>query len=66
MYSSQSIDTMNYNATWNHCISKPETSKSNSYVLYPTGDADLNGRKYVALPCEINVSSSVKQKYNII
>ena len=66
MYSSQSIDAMNYSATWRHCISMPETSKTDSYTLYPTGDADLNGRKYVALPKECIITSFIKQKYNII
>jgi hypothetical protein len=66
MYSSQSIDSMNYSTTWNCCISKPEKSISDSYVLYPTGEADLNGRKYVALPKECTITSVIKQKYNLM
>lgn len=66
MYSSQRIYSMYCTSTWRHCISMPETSKTDSYTLYPTGDADLNGRKYVALPKECIITSFIKQKYNII
>ena len=43
-------------------IHKLDTTKT--YQLYPTGDADLNGRKYVALskpPTEED-----KKKYNLM
>ncbi len=43
-------------------IHKLDTTKT--YQLYPTGDADLNGRKYVALskpPTE-----EEKKKYNLL
>lgn len=43
-------------------VNKLDTTKT--YQLYPTGDADLNGRKYVALsnpPTE-----EEKKKYNLM
>jgi hypothetical protein len=35
------------------------------YILYATGDADLSGRKYIALPANIPLNQSDKIKYNI-
>ena len=42
-------------------VHKLDTSKT--YQLYATGDADLNGRKYVALS---NPTEEEKKKYNLI
>lgn len=66
MYSSASISSMNYSRTWNHCITIPEKTTQDSYKLYATGDADLNGRKYVALPASKVITSEVKRAYNIM
>ena len=41
-------------------------SKTDNYVLYATGNADLNGRKYVALPVETIIDDSIKKKYNLM
>tara|TARA_B100001996_G_C18342455_1_gene470693 strand:- start:375 stop:599 length:225 start_codon:yes stop_codon:yes gene_type:complete len=44
---------------------KPE--KEQTYVLYATGYADMNGRNYIALPsdCDRN-DPEIKKKYNLI
>lgn len=41
--------------------------KDQKYVLHATNDATLNGRKYVALPSDVNVSDpEVKKKFNLL
>ncbi len=66
MYSSASLSSMNYSRTWNHCITIPEKSTQDTYKLHATGDADLNGRKYVALPASMVITPEVKRAYNIM
>lgn len=70
-YTSNMIETMNYDNTWNHCILKDKDlsnkNKEELYELHPTGYCDLNGRKYIALPKNINVNDvNIKKKYNLI
>ena len=36
------------------------------YELHPTGDADLNGRTYVALPIGTRLSDEVRRRHNLI
>ena len=68
-YTLSTIETMNYTSTWNHCI-KFSKSKSKSDILYelhPTGECDLNGRKYIALPKNTNINDpNIRKKYNLI
>ena len=66
MYSSTSLSSINYGRTWNHCITIAEKSTQDSYKLHATGDADLNGRKYVALPASKVITPEVKRAYNIM
>lgn len=42
--------------------SKPDTK----YVLYPTGNCDMNGRNYVALPKDLQITAAVKRQYNLL
>jgi hypothetical protein len=49
-----------YGSGW---IRIPET-KEKELVLYPTGDATISGRIYIALPK--NITDADKIKYNII
>ena len=68
-YTSEILTSMNYGTLWNNCITVPKDIKNNSDVweLHATGDCDLNGRKYVALPPGTNTKDSeIKAKYNLM
>ena len=68
-YSRERLNTMNYGALWNQGIIIPENikNKSDEWQLHATGDADLNGRKYVALPPGTNTKDpNIIKKYNLI
>ena len=73
-YTSNSISSMNSTNLWRNSIKKPDTYvKKNAwdseplYNLHPTGDCDLDGRKYVALPVGTDTSDPiVREKYNLI
>ena len=36
------------------------------YKLYPTGESDLNGRKYIALPENMVITNDVIKKFNLL
>ncbi len=67
-YTKQQLTSMNSSYTWRNTIFIPNDvqSKSSLYSIYPTGYADLNGRKYVALPADTQLTHHIKEKYNII
>ena len=67
-YTKDKIISMNASYPWNNTIYMPNNvqTKSSLYCIYPTGYADLNGRKYVALPADIKLTHDIKEKYNII
>lgn len=43
----------------------PVSPRKSDYQLMPTGDADMNGRKYVAVPTSTKLTDKLKQKLNI-
>ena len=67
-YTDGQIQSLNCSFPWNGTLSRPaaETSKTGLYELHATGDADLNGRKYVALPSGTKLTSDVKKQYNLM
>ena len=80
-FTSYSITSMNGSSTWRNSISisgLPETTKSNKsnktnwsseplYNLYATGDSDLDGHKYVALPVGTDTNDPrIRREYNLI
>ena len=67
-YTEMDITRMNSSYPWNGTLSYDESNKSKSglYEYHATGDADLNGRKYIALPKGIKLTEEVKQKYNLM
>ena len=69
-YTANEIDTLNNTPTWIRTPIKIEEKKENKeqkYVLHSTGDADMNGRKYIALPSKCDVSDpTIKRKYNLM
>lgn len=69
IYSKTMLTQMNYGGgCWQNCITQDNsnTSKTDSYVLHATGNADLDGRKYIALPLGTKIDDSIKQKYNLM
>ncbi len=68
-YTREALTSMNYGTLWNHGITVPKDIKNNSGVweLHATGDCDLDGRKYVALPPGTNTKDpEIKAKYNLM
>lgn len=49
-----------------HIKTKPGSNQDTEYVLYPTGNCDLNGRDYVALPKDLRITDAVKRQYNLM
>lgn len=68
VYTSSQISSMNNSYPWNGTLSCTDDHKSTSglYELHATGDADLNGRKYIALPKETKITEEVRRKYNLM
>jgi len=69
-YSLEQIKIMNLSYPWSNCI-KPtpddfKTSSTGRYILHATGDADLNGRKYIPLPVGTEITPEIKCKYNLM
>ena len=54
-------ESVKYNS---YVINMSQLEPTKQYQLYPTGDSDLNGRKYVALPSK-PTPEEIK-KYNIM
>jgi hypothetical protein len=68
-YTDGQINGMRYNDTWRgplHSGGDSSKNKSGLWELHATGDADLNGRKYVALPAGVKITEATKQKYNLM
>ena len=66
IYSKTMLDKMNYGGgCWQNCITQDDSniSKTDRYVLHATGDADLNDRKYIALPLGTKINDNINQKY---
>ena len=67
IYDEQGINSISKTNNWYKCLDRPVESKQNKYKLYATGDCDLSGRKYVALPIEVNINDpDIRYKYNLI
>lgn len=67
-YTSQQVNNLSNSSIWKNSIKNvPSVSKNNTskYTLYATGDADLNGRKYISLPSNKVLTDYEKRKYNI-
>lgn len=52
-----------YGGGW---ITNIHTLADKTYKLHPTGNCTLNGRDYVALPANKNLTAEEKRRYNII
>ena len=61
------IRMLNASDPWKHSIRIEGETSTGEYRLYATGYADVSGRKYVALPTNIDPkNASVRQKYNLL
>lgn len=57
---------MNKTPTWNQCIIKIDNLADTQLAkLYPTGNAGLCGRIYIALPADLVLTYKIKEQYNI-
>ncbi len=67
-YTHNDIASMNASNIWRNCIMIDNSKSSNHslYELHATGDADLDGRKYVSLPKGTVITEEIRIKYNII
>ena len=71
-YSSSCLEQMNYKYPWKGCIVDNKNYFSDAYKnpntkweLHSTGDADLNGRKYVKIPIGTEITDEMKQDLNL-
>ena len=69
-YTNREISDLNNTQTWYQKpieIKSDKKDKNEKYILHATGDADMNGRKYIALPYNCDTSNqAIKQKYNLL
>lgn len=73
-YSSSSLQQMNCSYPWNGFIidnsqsyfSKASKNPNTSWELHATGDADLNGRKYVKIPVGTKITDQMKKDLNLM
>ena len=68
MYTIQQLQKMNATFKWNNRIILPSIiyQEYKLYNIYPTGKADLDGRYWVAIRSEREITSYIKQIYNIL
>jgi hypothetical protein len=52
-----------FGSSWIKNVDKLDINKK--YILYATGDADLSGRKYIAVPANKNLTEEEKLVLNI-
>jgi len=59
---------MNKTKLWNGSINEPfKSKKDDNYKLYSTGDVSIsNGRTYVSLPVNLELTFEICRKYNIL
>ena len=66
-YTGSQINSMRWNDIWRRTLCIPDLKSENGkYKLHATGYADLNGRKYISLPADMEITDKVKRMYNLI
>mgnify|MGYP001413123784 CR=1 FL=1 len=69
-YSAKEINDLNTTRVWRQTpitIKDETNSNKTKYILHATGECDLNGRTYIALPASVNINNpDIKKKYNIM
>ena len=73
IFTREEINSLKYTDIWRNCITiddkpngKYKYKKVEEFKNYATGDCDLDGRKYIALPADLKITEEVKKKYNIL
>jgi len=63
-YTQNDIASMNASNIWRNCIISDNSKSSHDslYELHATGDADLDGRKYVYLPKGKLITDEIRRK----
>jgi len=64
MYSKATLLEMNSSDLGHNWIINIENIQDNAKI-YPTGDASLCGRIYIALPADLELTEEIIKKYNI-
>jgi hypothetical protein len=64
MYSKAQLIKMNSSPLGINWIRNIENIQDNAKI-YPTGDASLTGRVYIALPADVKLTEEIIKKYNI-
>ena len=73
-YTNSEINKLNKSDVWYRTpinveknSQESKSQKNQTYILHATGDCDMNGRRYIALPSDCNHNSSeIKKKYNLM
>ena len=65
-YSYNELKTMNKGYPWEGKIIFTDNNDKLLYKLYASGDSDMFGRFYIAIPDNIKITPEDKLKYNII
>tara|TARA_B100001769_G_C22112312_1_gene602139 strand:- start:56 stop:271 length:216 start_codon:yes stop_codon:yes gene_type:complete len=64
-YDEKGIKELNMKETWANCKIDIKLDSS-KYILHATGDCTMNGRKYIALPSNVDHKDpNVIKKYNL-
>lgn len=63
-YTLQKLKKMNSTSKWNNRIILPENDQI-LYKIYPSGEADLGGRYWKALPAYYKITPNVKRNFNL-
>ena len=70
LFTSRELTSMNGSYPWTNCIIQPpkelKPSSTDTYTLHATGDADVDGPKYISLPAGTKITPELRRKYNLL
>jgi hypothetical protein len=64
-YTLEQLKRMNSTSKWNHRIILPKNDKI-TYKIYPSGEADMDGRYWRALPSYFKITPNLKRNFNLL
>ena len=65
-YTKMQLHEMNASYPWSKCITNIDNIRDTERGrLYPTGNAGLYGRIYIALPSNLVITPEIKNRYNL-
>lgn len=65
IFTEQDIISMNRQPLWNGQITLVKYKLNDRYFIHAINGIGINGRKYVALPVNVNINNMVIDQYNI-